>query len=124
MTPSVLIACLWGPMNDNQYDYHMLRKLNLLVQLRTMIPVGGDVYALYGDPTYPQSVHIFGGLHNPTAGSPEVAWGTRMSKDEGAEWGYKETVSQWRFLDFRALMNIFEVPVGRHYTITTFLYNL
>ena len=86
-----------------------------------MMPVGGDIYALYGDSIYPQSLNISSGFHNPAAGSPDAVWNTRMSKVcEVVEWGYKDIVSQWRYLDIWALMKIFEVPVSRYYTIAAF----
>ena len=124
-TPDGLIACLWGPMNGNRHDSHMLRESNLLAQLRDMMTDIEPVYSLYGDPAYPQSMYIFGGYNNPAAGSPEADWNTRMSKvREAVEWGFKEIVNRWRFLDFRASMKLFELPVARYYTIGAFLCNI
>ena len=125
VTPDGLIACLWGPMNGNRHDSHMLRESNLLDQLIDLNPVGGVVYALYGDPAYPQSQYIFGGFHNAGANNDRALWNTHMSKvREVVEWGYAQIVSNWTYLDFNKSMKIFEVPVGKYYIIGAFLSNL
>ena len=43
---------------------------------------------------------------------------------EVVEWGYAQIVSNWTYLDFNKSMKIFEVPVGKYYTIGAFLSNL
>ena len=69
MTPDGLIACLWGPINGNRHDSHMLSESNLLTKLTDMMPVDGVTCALYGGPVYPQSQYLFGGFPHPRAGS-------------------------------------------------------
>ena len=102
----------------------MLGESNLLPDLRELMPRGGPVYSLYGDPAYPQSLWIFGGFRNPPAGSVEALWNTEMSKvREVVEWGFKEVVGNWRFVDFRASMKIFKSPVARYYILSVFLTN-
>ena len=87
VTPDGLIACLWGPMNGNRHDSHMLSESNLLQKLTDMMQVGGVTYA------YPQSQYLFGGFHNPRAGSIEALWNKLMSKvREVVEWGYKQII--------------------------------
>ena len=80
VTPDGLIALLWGPMNGNRHDSHMLRQSKLLQQLQNMMPVNGITYALYGDPAYPQSQYLFGGFWDPRPGSIEALWNRLMSK--------------------------------------------
>ena len=113
-------------MNGNRHDSHMLRESQLLQQLQELMPQdGGVVYSLYGDPAYPQSIHLFGGYDFAVPGTAQAFWNTNMSKvREVVEWGFKEIRTEWSFLDFRASMKIFEVPVARYYTIGAFLCNL
>ena len=125
VTPYGIIDCMWGPMNGNIHDSHMLRESELLKYLRNMIPLNGHAFTIYRSPVYPQWKHVFGGFHNPAAGSPEAEWNTRMSRiREVVKWGCKEIVNQWRYLDFRASMKVFEVLVGEYLTIAAFLCNL
>ena len=124
VTPDGLIACGFGPVNGNRHDSYMLAESNLLVQLQELMPRGEELYSLYGDPAYPQSRWIFGGYRNPIPGSPEAVWNTEMSKvREVVEWGFKDVVTQWSFLDFRPGMKVFLVPVSRYYMISLFLTN-
>ena len=39
---------------------------------------------------------------------------------EVIEWGFTEIFNQLRYLDFRALMKVFEALVGRYFTIEAF----
>ena len=85
--PNGLIACLWGPMNGNRHDSHMLRESNLLNQLVDLNLVKGGVYGLYEDPTYPQCQYIFSGFNNIGANNILALWNTLMSKvREVVEW--------------------------------------
>ena len=36
------------------------------------------IYLLYGDPAYPQSVHIFGRYKNPADGTAHAHWNSQM----------------------------------------------
>ena len=38
--------------------------------------------------------------------------------------GCAQIVSNWTYLDFKASMKIFEVPVGKYYVVGAFLSNL
>ena len=84
-----------------------------------------QIYALYGNPAYPQSPWIYGGFQNAAPGSDRAAFNHMMSKvRESVEWGFKEVVKFWKFLDFRASMKVFETPVARYYVCAVFLTNL
>ena len=86
---------------------------------------GSDIFSLYGDPAYPQSIYILGGYKNPLNDSTHALWNTSMSKVcEVVEWGFANTLSQWSFLDFRAGMKIFQSPVAKYYIVGAFLVNL
>ena len=48
-----------------------------------------------------------------------------MSKvREVVEWGFNEIVKNWKYLDFKCSMKIFEAPIGKYYIIGDFLSNL
>ena len=40
------------------------------------------------------------------------------------EWGFAELMDQWKFLDFRSAMKIFQCPVAQYYINAAFLSNL
>jgi hypothetical protein len=125
ITPDGLIALLFGPVAGSRHDSFMLGQSGLLQQLQELMQNNGMEFALYGDPAYPQSLYLFGGFRNPQHGSPEANWNTTMSNvREVVEWGFKEIITQWSYLDFRACMKIFEGPVGKYYIIAAFLCNL
>ena len=128
VTPDGLIALLFGPIPGSRHDSFMLGQSGLLQQLRDLMPINGiGIYSLYGDPAYPQSQYIFGGFRHPQPGSQEAQWNTTLSKvREVVEWGFKEIITQWSYLDFRAHMKIFDIvcPVAKYYTIASFMCNL
>jgi hypothetical protein len=94
VTPDGLIAFLYGPIPGARHDSFMLAESGLLTQLSQIMPrnqPGVDVYALYGDPAYPQSRYINGGFCNPGPNSLEAQWNTAMSEVcIFIEWGLKE----------------------------------
>jgi hypothetical protein len=89
----------------------MLGMSNLLPQLATMMPPGGPIYALYGDPAYPQSAYLIGGISGAQDGSDEAAWNTAMSTGRIAvEWTFGEVGRQFRQLDLKHGLQIFRTP--------------
>jgi hypothetical protein len=124
-TPDGLMALLHGPVAGSRHDSFMLYDSNLLNQLRELMPEGTDVYAIYGDPAYPQSGYIFGGFRNPADGSIEAEFNTTMSSvRESVEWGFKDVISQFRFLDFKIAQKVFLIPTAQYYMVGAFLHNL
>jgi hypothetical protein len=68
---------------------------------------------------------LFGGFRNAAIGSPEAAWNTAMSRvRECVEWGFKEIIAQFSFLDFKASMKIFQSPVAQYYVLGAFFQNI
>ena len=139
ITPDGIFACMFGAVNGNRHDSFMLNESQLLPRLREMMPAGiigeggagldedpaNRVYALYGDPAYPQSAYLFGGFRNPPAGSREAQWNTNMSSvRESVEWGFAYINQQWAFVNFKKSLKIFLTPVAKYYTVATFLCNL
>jgi nuclease HARBI1 len=128
VTPDGLIVDLFGPIEGSRHDSFMLGQSNLLFKLRQLMPADGSlgpVYSLYGDPAYPQSLHLFGGFRNVDAGSPQAQWNTMMSQvRQVVEWGFKEVICQWAFLDNRPRMRLMQSPVAKYYVIAVFLTNV
>ena len=62
-TPDGLFAPMYGPVSGNRYASFLLSTSGLLDKLQTFMPdlPGSDVFSLYGDPAYPQSIYISGG---------------------------------------------------------------
>jgi nuclease HARBI1 len=121
-----LIALLFGPVNGNRHDSFMLCDSGLLPMLCDLFPECHEKrYSLYGDPAYPQSELLFGGFRRPAAGSEEAIWNTQMSKvRETVEWLFKEIITKWLFLDFRASMKVFQFPVAKYFGVGASLMNL
>jgi hypothetical protein len=127
VTPDGLIACFFGPIPGARHDSFMLAESQLLAQLEALMPRDQhvDVYALYGDLAYPESRYIIGGYRNPAPNSDESQWNMAMSKLHiCVEWGFKEIIQSWSFLDFQKKMKIFKFPVAKYYIIAAFLTNI
>lgn len=125
VTPDGLIALLFGPIAGCRHDSFMLAQSGLLPQLNALMPLGTQRFSLFGDPAYPQSLLLFGGFRGAQPGSPEAQWNTRMSKvREVVEWLFKEIITLWSFLDFKASMKIFQFPVAKYFMVAAFLTNL
>ena len=122
VTPDGLLAMMFGPIPGSRHNSFMLAESNLLPSLDAIMPHGGIVYSLYGDPAYPQSQLLFGGFRGAQPGSAEANWNTQLSKvREVVEWGFKEIIQQWTYLDSKASMRIFLIPVARYYMLVPFL---
>jgi len=125
VTPDGLIACLFGPINGRRHDSFMLRVSHILEQLDQLMPIDGVMYALYGDPAYPQFPYLMTPYRNPGEGSVQAAFNTTMSSvRETVEWNFKEIVCQFAYLDWKAGMKIFERPVAKYYTVAAFFTNI
>jgi hypothetical protein len=128
IVPDGLIALMFGPVNGCRHDSYLLSASGVLQRLRQLMPEDGSngiIFSLYGDPAYPQSRYLFGGFRNAAVGSPEAAWNTAMSRvRECVEWGFKEIIAQFSFLDFRASMKIFQSPVAQYYVLGSFFQNI
>ena len=85
----------------------------------------GAVYAMYGDLAYAQSIFLLRGFWKPPTGSDEALFNRQMSSVQiTVEWGFRDVVEKWKFLDFCSAMKIFEMPVVEFYTNGAFLSNI
>ena len=105
---------MYGPVSGNRHVSLLLSNSGLLNKLQKFMPndtpeiIAAVIYFLYGDPTYPQSVHIFRGCKNPADDSAHAPWKSQISKVcEVVEWGFANNPAQWSFFDFRIATKIF-----------------
>jgi nuclease HARBI1 len=121
--PDGMIACLYGPVPGSRHDSFMLSESGILTQLQNELPDGA--WSLYGDPAYPQSRWLFGGYRNPEKGSIQAKYNTEMSRvRECVEWGFKDIIEQFKFLDHKKGMKIFKCPVAAFYVVAAFIQNI
>jgi hypothetical protein len=74
----------------------LLNKLQELMPDDAPEDIAAVIYSLYGEPAYPQSIHIFGRYKNPADGSTHAHWNSQMSKvHEVVEWGFATILAQW-----------------------------
>ena len=130
-TPDGMFASMHGLVNGNRHDLFLFSSSGFLNKLQKFMPddatedIEAVIYSLYGDPAYPQSIHIFGRYKNPADGSAQANWNCQMSKVcEVVEWGFANILAQWSFLDFRVAMKIFQSPVAKYYIIAALLVNI
>ena len=86
VTPDGLFASMYGPVSGNRHDSFLLSNSGLLNKLQEFMPddapedIAAVIYSLYGDPAYPQSIHIFGGYKNPADGSAHAHWCSKFPR--------------------------------------------
>jgi hypothetical protein len=127
VTPDGLIALLYGGMEGSRHDSTMLAESKLLNTLQALMPGdnGLPIYKLYGDPAYSISLYLCKAFPNAAPGSNEAQWNKAMSSvRQIVEWGFKEIVAQWKFLNNKEEMKVFKIPVAQFYICGAFLTNL
>ena len=87
--------------------------------------IAAVIYSLYGDPAYPQSIHIFGRYKNPADGFAHAHWNSQMSKVcEVVEWDFANILAQWSYLDSRVAMKSFQSSVAKYYIVAALFVNI
>ena len=125
--PDGFVAYLRGPWPAQTHNARMFCESHLMEEFEDIMPANAPtaVYALYGDLAYAQSIYLLGGFWKPPAGSHEAMFNRHMSSVQiTVEWGFGDIINKWKFLDFRSVMKIFEMPVGEFYTNGMFLSNI
>ena len=86
---------------------------------------GCQVYSLFGDAAYAQTIHLYGPFRNPAEGSPQAAWNEALASVRiVVEWNFGEVVRYWKYVDHRAEQKVFLIPIAKHYFSAVFLCNL
>lgn len=128
ITPDGFIAHLAGPFMGRDHDSRILAESLLLEALQDLMPLdgsGGPIFALYSDLAYPFSNWLMKGFVNPPRGSLQARFNTLMSSCRVAvEWGFKNILQLWQFLDFHRSAMILKMPVGQYFANAAFLTNL
>jgi nuclease HARBI1 len=85
---------------------------------------GAPIYAMYGDPAYPLSQYLLGGVSRAAAGSAEAAWNKTMSRARiCVEWTFGEVGKVFRSMSLKQGMQVYRVPVAKYYFVAVFLLN-
>ena len=124
-TPDGLIAHLYGGIAGSRHDSHMLDNSNILPRLQAAMTGNQQrIYPLFGDPAYPQSPHLMGGIQRAAPNSMEAAWNRRMARARiCVEWTFGEVGRQFRSLSLKPTMMIYRFPVTNYYFVAVFLMN-
>jgi nuclease HARBI1 len=125
-TPDGYIAHLFGPIAGSRHDSYMLGESQIRDKLEAAMPGndGQPVYAMYGDPAYPQSQYLLGGVAGAAAGSIEAKWNKAMSRARiCVEWTFGEVGKVFRSLSLKQGMQVYRVPVAKYYYAAVFLLN-
>ena len=122
---------MYGLLSGNRHDSFLLLNSDLLNKLQELLPddapegIEGVIYSLYGDPAYPQSIHIFGRYKNPADDSAQAHWCCQMSQVyEVVDWCFPNARAQWSFWGFRVGVKIFQSPVAKYYIVAALLVNI
>jgi nuclease HARBI1 len=125
-TPDGLIANLSGPIAGCRHDSHMLTASETVDKLRDAMPGtdGRPIYAMYGDPAYPQSPYLMGSFAGAADGSVEAAWNAAMAKARiCVEWTFGDVGRVFRYLSLRQALQVYRSPVAKYYFVAVFLLN-
>ena len=104
VTPNRMIANRYGPTEGRRHDSGILAMSGLLNKLsQHSFSPDGQPLCIYGDPAYPQTVHLqcpFARRANPT--DEEQAFNQSMSMGQvSVEWVYGDIVNYFKFTDFK-----------------------
>lgn len=118
--PDGMNVHLYGPEEGRRADAALL-VLSLIVSLLEAEFPG---YVVYGDPAYPVCNCICGPWKSEKLDADKEAVNAAMSSvREVVEWGFKEVVNNFAFLDFRRSQRILHSPVGLQYQLGFLLTN-
>ena len=125
VTPSGMIANLYGPVEERRHDSGMLAMSGLLPQLeRFSRDPNGNVLCVYGDCAYPlrpQLLTPFPGIILPRN---HEDWNKAMSEVRvSVEWVFGEVVNYFKFIDFKKDLKIGLSSIGNIYTVCAILHN-
>ena len=123
VTPNGLIAHLYGPMPGRRHDAALLNASGVLTYMQQHMQVNGQPLCVYGDSAYPISAQV----QRPFRGhltQQQQQFNTAMSGvRQCVEWGFKDVITNWAFLDFEKNLKLFLSPVGKLYVVAVLLTN-
>ena len=104
VAPNGLIANLYGPVEGRRHDAAMLVMSSLMDELEQhSFDPNGAPLCIYGDPAYPQRIHLQRPFQQRQRLTPEQeAFNQSMSQVRvSVEWIFGEVVSYFKFVDFK-----------------------
>lgn len=105
----------------------MLSDTGLLSRLEALMPRDGQhrIFAVYADFAYALSVWLMTGFRGAEPGSHEALFNEFMSSCRIAvEWGFKDILKLWKFLDFHPSQQPLKMPIGQYFVNAAFLTNI
>ena len=125
-TPDGMIAYLYGPVCGSRHDSSMLADSQLIHQLNECFPLeDGRTLAIYGDPAYPESNLLIVAYRDAPRRSFQRQFNKSMNKMRtSVEWGFKDILKHWKYLEYKAAMKVLKMPVAKYYMVAAFLTNI
>ena len=126
VTPSGIIANVFGPVEGRRHDSGMLAMSGLLEELETYsFSPTGQPLCIYGDPAYPHRVHLQCPFARRAVLSPvEQAFNESMSQVRvSVEWVFGDIVNYFKVTDFKKDLKIGLSAVGKFYIVSALLHN-
>jgi hypothetical protein len=121
VTPNGMIADLFGPYEGRRHDSALLDASNILERMQTQKFAG---FALYGDPAYPLRDNLIVPYRGAQITAEQTIFNKAMSNvREAVEWGFKDVIVQFAFVDFKKNMKLYLQPVGKYYLVAALLVN-
>lgn len=125
VTPSGMIANLFGPIEGKRHDSAMLALSGLLPQMQQhCIDTNGNQLCLYGDAAYPLRQCLQAPFLGANLTAQEKDFNASMSRVRvSVEWLFGEIITQFKFNDFKKNLKIGLSPIGRYYRVSALLTN-
>ena len=122
--PNGMIANLSGPYEGRRHDSFMLAGSRLLPQLQQHAWFHNNPLCIYGDPTYPLSVHLQAPFRGVALTEDQKRFNKAMSSVRvTVEWLFGLVLNYFKFIDFKKMQRIGMSPVGKIYIVCSMLQN-
>ena len=125
LTPSGMIANLFGPVEGKRHDSAILAMLGLLQTLqRYSHGPNGEVLCIFGDPAYPLRRNLLAPYNGAQLTQEQIDFNSSMNKVRvTVEWMFGEVTNNFKFTDFKKNLKIGLSCVGKFYKVTAVLTN-
>ncbi|XP_046863425.1 uncharacterized protein LOC124457185 [Xenia sp. Carnegie-2017] len=123
--PNGLIAHIFGPVEGKKHDAGMLADSNFLQDLeQNAFSVDGRPLCIYGDPAYPQRIHLQAPFRHGVITDRMKEFNKQMSSVRvSVEWLFGDVINSFRFMDFKKNLKIGLSSVGKAYIVCALLRN-
>ncbi|XP_046860971.1 uncharacterized protein LOC124454210 [Xenia sp. Carnegie-2017] len=120
--PNGLIAHIFGPVEGKKHDAGMLADSNFLQDLeQNAFSVDGRPLCIYGDPAYPQRIHLQAPFRHGVITDRMKEFNKQMSSVRvSVEWLFGDVINSFRFMVFKNL-KIGLSSVGKAYIVCALL---